>query len=108
MAQVFRLPVIIERDEDGVFIVECPVLQGCHSYGYTLEEALENIKDAIRLHIEARRQLGEPLPSELQVREVEVVVLVATDPPAGNCAGAGAIGISAHPSEWQPCGLSAS
>ncbi|MFA0750124.1 MAG: hypothetical protein SLRJCFUN_000527 [Candidatus Fervidibacter sp.] len=74
MAQVFRLPVIIERDEEGVFIVECPVLQGCHSYGYTLEEALENIKDAIRLHIEARRQLGEPLPTEVQVQEVEVVV----------------------------------
>jgi len=51
MTQVFRLPVIIEQDEDGVFIVECPVIQGCHSYGYTLEEALENIKDAIRLHI---------------------------------------------------------
>ena len=74
MAQVFRLPVIIEQDEDGIFIVECPVLQGCHSYGYTLEEALENIKDAIRLHIEARRQLGEPLPTNVQVREVEVIV----------------------------------
>jgi predicted RNase H-like HicB family nuclease len=74
MAQVFRLPVIIEQDEDGIFIVECPVLQGCHSYVYTLEEALENIKDAIRLHIEARRQLGEPLPTNVQVREVEVIV----------------------------------
>ena len=67
MAQVFRLPVIIERDEEGVFIVECPVLQGCHSYGYTLEEALENIKDAVRLPIEARHQLGGPLPTEMHL-----------------------------------------
>jgi predicted RNase H-like HicB family nuclease len=72
MAQVFRLPVIIEQDEDGIFIVECPVLQGCHSYGYTLEEALENIKDAIQLCIEERMAHGEP-PLSAEWCEVEIV-----------------------------------
>ncbi|HON72394.1 MAG TPA: type II toxin-antitoxin system HicB family antitoxin [bacterium] len=50
--------IIIERDEDGVYIASCPSLNGCYSQGDTLEEAIENIKDAIRLHIEAREILG--------------------------------------------------
>jgi predicted RNase H-like HicB family nuclease len=79
MAQVFRLPVIIERDEDGVFIVECPVLQGCHSYGDTLEEALENIREAIQLCIEERVAHGEP-PLSADWREVEVLVQIASHP----------------------------
>ncbi len=57
-----RFPVVVERDEDGVYIVSCPVLQGCHSYGRTLEEALANIREAIAAHIEARRAVGDPVP----------------------------------------------
>ena len=49
----FTLPIIIEGDADGYF-VSCPVLQGCYSQGETYEEAVDNIKDAIRLHIEDR------------------------------------------------------
>lgn len=47
------LPVIVESDADGYF-VSCPALQGCYSQGQTYEEAVENIKDAIRLHIDDR------------------------------------------------------
>jgi len=47
------LPIVLERDADG-FFVSCPALQGCYSQGDTYEEAVENIKDAIRLHIEDR------------------------------------------------------
>ena len=47
------LPIIVEADCDGYF-VSCPTLQGCYSQGDTYEEAVENIKDAIRLHIEDR------------------------------------------------------
>ena len=64
--------VVIERDEDGAYIASCPALQGCYSQGDTIEEALENIKDAIKLHIEARRDLGEPVPVEIALEEVEV------------------------------------
>jgi hypothetical protein len=35
-----HFPVIVEQDNDGVFIVECPVFQGCRSYGQTVEEAI--------------------------------------------------------------------
>jgi predicted RNase H-like HicB family nuclease len=47
------LPIVIEADADG-FFVSCPSLQGCYSQGATYEEAVENIKDAIKLHIEDR------------------------------------------------------
>ena len=51
-------PIVIEADSDGYF-VSCPALQGCYSQGHTYEEAIENIKDAIRLHIEDRLADGE-------------------------------------------------
>ena len=56
----FTIP--IERDEDDAYIARCPALASCHSAGDTQEEARELIKDAIRLHIEARLALGEPIP----------------------------------------------
>jgi len=42
-----HFPVIIEQDSDGVFLVECPQFKGCRSYGKTIHEAVENIKEAI-------------------------------------------------------------
>lgn len=57
-----RFSVIIEKDEDG-FFAYCPQLQGCYTQGATHEEALENLKDAIRLHVEDRLASGEPIPS---------------------------------------------
>ena len=56
-----RFIVTIERDEDGVFVVECPAIPGCVSQGETEAEALENIKDAIRLCLEVRAERGMPL-----------------------------------------------
>jgi len=49
-------------------------LRGCYSQGATIEEAVENINDAIRLHIEARKSIGEPIPIEVLLDEVEVSV----------------------------------
>ena len=54
----YTLPIVIEKDEDGYFAM-CPALQGCYSQGDTSEEALENIKDAIQLHIEDIHESGE-------------------------------------------------
>ncbi len=70
----YRYKIVIEQDEDGLFVASCPALQGCYTQGETYEEAVENIKDAIRLHIEARRELGEPVPVESVIEEVMVVV----------------------------------
>lgn len=53
---------MIEKDADGYFAF-CPQLQGCYSQGDSYEEAMENIKDAIRLHVEDRVANGEDIPT---------------------------------------------
>lgn len=50
---VFKFSVVIEKGCDGYFAF-CPELQGCFTQGVTYEEVFDNIKDAIRLHIEGR------------------------------------------------------
>jgi len=54
--------VIIEQDEDGMFVAECPNLPGCVSQGKTRSEALTNIKDAIEGYLESLRKHGDPVP----------------------------------------------
>ena len=49
----YNLPIVIEKDPDG-YVVSCPTLQGCATQGATYEEAMQNIEDAVRLHIEDR------------------------------------------------------
>jgi predicted RNase H-like HicB family nuclease len=68
----YQFAIVIEKDEDGVFIASCPALQGCYSQGDTREEAIANLKDAIRLHIEARVNLGESIPTEVELEKIEV------------------------------------
>jgi len=50
--------VTIDRDEDGMFIAECPSIPGCISQGKTEREAIENIKDAIKQCLEVRAERG--------------------------------------------------
>ena len=63
--------VTLDRDEDGVWVVECPSIPGCVSQGQTREGALTNIREAIALCLEVRAERGMPLTVE--TREVEVV-----------------------------------
>ncbi|MGK7886807.1 MAG: type II toxin-antitoxin system HicB family antitoxin [Crocosphaera sp.] len=56
-----KFNVILERDEDNIWIIECPSIPGCISQGETKEEALNNIKDAIIGCLEVRAELGYPL-----------------------------------------------
>jgi len=67
---------VIYRDEDGVYIAECPALQGCVTDGTTFEEALEMIKDAIILNVQARLKVGDPIPIECDLIQTEVSVAV--------------------------------
>lgn len=62
--------VTIDRDDEDVFVVECPSIPGCVSQGKTKEEALDNIKDAIKLCLEVRSQKGMPLT--IETRQIEV------------------------------------
>jgi len=56
-----KLPVTIYQDEEGWYVVECPVIPGCMSQGSTEEEALQNIHEAIQLCLEVRKERGLPL-----------------------------------------------
>ncbi len=64
--------VTLNRDEDGIWIVECPAIPGCVSQGLTREEAMDNIREAIQLCLEVRAEQG--LPLTLETREVEVAL----------------------------------
>jgi predicted RNase H-like HicB family nuclease len=70
---VVKLTVVLERDETGMIVAECPAIPGCVSQGSTEDEALANIKDAIVGCLEVRSEQGLPLT----VRTVEVDVAVA-------------------------------
>ena len=65
-----RLPVIIEMDEDKYYIASCPLFRGCHSYGETIDEALENIKEVIEICLEETKV--EELNKFIGFRELEV------------------------------------
>jgi len=69
----YRFTAVIEKDQDGYFAV-CPDLQGCYAQGDTYEEALENIRDAVRLHVEDRLASGEDIPQFDQVSLTTLVV----------------------------------
>lgn len=73
--QRLTLPVILESDQNGYF-VSCPALQGCYSQGETYEEAMANIKDAMRLHLEDRLANGEEFPEAVSVSLSTVEVSV--------------------------------
>lgn len=57
-----KFRVIVEQDEDGVFVVECPNLPGCVSQGATRAEALANIVEAIQCYLGSLGRHGEPVP----------------------------------------------
>jgi predicted RNase H-like HicB family nuclease len=71
----YRFSVVIEKDSEGYFAF-CPELQGCYTQGLTYEEVLENVKDAIRLHIEDRIESGEEIPQAESVSLISLEVAV--------------------------------
>ena len=65
-----KFAITIDRDEDGVWVLECPSIPGCVSQGKTKREGLKNIKEAIELCLEVRAERG--LPLTVETRQVEV------------------------------------
>ncbi|MGC8990606.1 MAG: type II toxin-antitoxin system HicB family antitoxin [Verrucomicrobiia bacterium] len=67
-----KFRVIIEPDEDGVFVAECPALPGCVSQGKTRKEAMANICDAIQGYLASLKKHGEPIPPGITEEIVEI------------------------------------
>ena len=64
--------VTLDRDEDGVWVAECPAIPECVSQGATREESLQNVRGAIKLCLEVRA--GRGLPLTIETHQVEVVI----------------------------------
>lgn len=64
--------VVIEQDEDGAFVAECPSLPGCVSQGSNRDEAIANVKDAIKGYLESLRKHDEAIPPSIWEETVEV------------------------------------
>jgi predicted RNase H-like HicB family nuclease len=65
-----HLPIVIEEDEDGVYIVSCPSLKGCHTYGKTIDEALANLREVVDLCLEETKP--EEINKFVGFREFEI------------------------------------
>ncbi len=62
--QIYNYTVLLEKESDGGYHAFCPILKGCHSQGDSVEEALENITEAIELYLESLRADNLPIPRE--------------------------------------------
>ncbi|MFQ6082880.1 MAG: type II toxin-antitoxin system HicB family antitoxin [Candidatus Aminicenantia bacterium] len=73
--KTYKVSVIIEKDKDGYFAF-CPEFPGCYTQGDSFEEALENIKDAVKLYIEDMIESGEEVPKfeAITMSQIEVAV----------------------------------
>ncbi|MEE9259261.1 MAG: type II toxin-antitoxin system HicB family antitoxin [Nitrospinaceae bacterium] len=69
-----KFRVLVEQDEDGMFAAECPSLPGCVSQGSSRDEALDNIRDAIKGYLESLKKHNEPLPPPIQEEIIEIPV----------------------------------
>lgn len=68
-----HFPILIEQDKDGFFIVSCPLFQGCHSYGKTIDEALIHIQEVIELCLE-EQQNEDTTNTFIGIRDIELAV----------------------------------
>jgi predicted RNase H-like HicB family nuclease len=68
-------PIIIEQDKDGVYIVQCPVIKSCRSYGRTIREAMENIREAIEVCLLDEPSVVDDKTTFIGVRDLEIASL---------------------------------
>ena len=69
-----KFRIVVETDEDGVFVATVPSLPGCVSQGATRSEALSNVREAIEGYLESLRQRGEPIPPSIHEEVIDVAV----------------------------------
>jgi predicted RNase H-like HicB family nuclease len=69
-----KFRILVEPDEDGVFVAQCPTLPGCVSQGATRHEAMANIRDAIQGYLRSLEKHGDPVPGPITEEIIEVPV----------------------------------
>ncbi|MCF6331666.1 MAG: type II toxin-antitoxin system HicB family antitoxin [Draconibacterium sp.] len=71
-SNILHVPIIVEQDEDDFYIVSCPVFKGCHSYGKTIEEALDNIQEVIQMCVDEEKEKTSETNRFIGFRELQV------------------------------------
>lgn len=71
LMEKLHFPILIEIDEDGLYIVSCPIFKGCHSWGETIDDAMENIREVIEICLEETKI--DNLNTFVGFRDLEVV-----------------------------------
>ena len=69
-----KFRIIVEPDEDGVFVAECPTLPGCVSQGATRDAAMANMRDAIQVYLHSQEKHGDPVPGPITEEIIEIPV----------------------------------
>lgn len=72
--KIVHLPILVEQDEDNIYIVSCPVFKGCHSYGKTIDEALVNIKEVIDICMDEEKEKVSEINRFVGFREMQVTI----------------------------------
>lgn len=72
--KILHLPILVEQDEDNVYIVSCPVFKGCHTYGKTIDEALGNIKEVIDICMDEETTNISEINRFVGFREMQVTI----------------------------------
>lgn len=70
-----KLPVLIEKGEDGLYVVECPLFDGCYTQGKTIDEALRNIREVVELILEekeAQKIIKNYNPQEISLHTISI------------------------------------
>jgi predicted RNase H-like HicB family nuclease len=70
--RAMRYRVLIQQDEDGIYVAEVPSLPGCISQGATREEAVAHVREAIAVYMESLQEHGEPIPPPITEEIVEL------------------------------------
>lgn len=72
--RTMKYRIIIEQDEDGIYVAECPSLPGCISQGTTRDEAIMNIQDAMKGYLQSLKKHNEPVPPPITEEIIEVAM----------------------------------
>jgi len=70
--QILHLPIVVDQDEDNIYIVSCLVFSGCHSFGKTIDEALANIQEVSGMCIEEEKEKISEISQFVGFREIQV------------------------------------
>jgi predicted RNase H-like HicB family nuclease len=73
-SQIMKFRVLIEQDEDDVFVAQVPSLPGCITQGATREEAIDHVREAIVGYVESLESHGEPVPPSITEEIIEVEI----------------------------------